>query len=80
MLIKEIPVESLNNQSYLLVSQEHLDGLPRGFPLVSACTSGVRSTTAASILLREGFTHVTMLTGGTNACRNKGYPVEHGAP
>ena len=59
--------------------QEHLDGLPRGFPLVSACASGFRSTTAASILLRDGFTDVTMLTGGTNAWREKGYPVEQGA-
>ena len=59
--------------------QEHLDGLPRGFPLVSACASGMRSTTAASILLRDGFTDVTMLTGGTNAWRDKGYPIEQGA-
>ena len=59
--------------------QEHLDGLPRGFPLVNACASGVRSTTAASILLREGFTEVTLLTGGTSAWIEAGYSTETGA-
>ncbi|MCH7706222.1 MAG: MBL fold metallo-hydrolase [Chloroflexi bacterium] len=59
--------------------QEHLEGLPRGFPLVSACASGVRATTAASILMREGFSDVKLLTGGTNAWLDAGYPAERGA-
>jgi hydroxyacylglutathione hydrolase len=59
--------------------QEHLDGLPRGIPLVSACASGVRSTTAASILLRAGFNEVTLLSGGTNAWVKAGHATERGA-
>ena len=59
--------------------QEHLDGLPRDIPLVSACAAGVRATTAASILLRDGFINVSLLTGGTDAWLREGYPVEQGA-
>jgi hydroxyacylglutathione hydrolase len=33
---------------------EHLDGLPRELPLVTVCASGMRSTIAGSILLRNG--------------------------
>jgi hydroxyacylglutathione hydrolase len=34
--------------------QSHLDGLPRELPVVTVCASGMRSTIAGSILLRDG--------------------------
>jgi rhodanese-related sulfurtransferase len=36
--------------------QAHLDGLPRELPVVTVCASGMRSTIAGSILLRDGRT------------------------
>ena len=58
--------------------QEHLDGLPRDVPLISICLSGFRSTTAASILLRNGINNITLLSGGTEAWRKKGFPLSDG--
>ena len=58
--------------------QDHLDGLPRGFPLVAVCAAGFRSTTATSILLRDGLPNVSMLTGGTDAWIEAGYSTEQG--
>ena len=43
-----------------------LDGVPRR-PIVVHCSSGYRSSTAASILRRNGFTEVSDLVGGLNA-------------
>ena len=58
---------------------EHLDGLPRDVPLVSICLSGFRSTTAASILLRDGINNITLLTGSTEAWREKSFPLSDGS-
>jgi glyoxylase-like metal-dependent hydrolase (beta-lactamase superfamily II)/rhodanese-related sulfurtransferase len=44
--------------------QEHLDELPRDRPIVVYCSSGYRSSTAASLLKRAGFERVTDLVGG----------------
>ena len=45
---------------------EHLDELPRDRAIVVHCSSGYRSSTAASLLQRNGFTHVADLVGGLN--------------
>jgi hydroxyacylglutathione hydrolase len=46
---------------------ERLDELARDRPVVVCCSSGYRSATGASLLLREGFEHVADLVGGTAA-------------
>ena len=46
--------------------------VPRDRPLVVMCGSGYRSTIAASVLERAGFTHVTNLTGGMQAWKAAG--------
>ena len=43
---------------------DRLDELPRDRPIVVHCSSGYRSSTAASILRRAGFEHVADLVGG----------------
>jgi len=43
------------------------------------CASGYRSTIAASILQREGFTRVTNVTGGMDAYRRAGLPLAAGS-
>jgi rhodanese-related sulfurtransferase len=43
---------------------ERLDELPRDREIVVHCTSGYRSSTAASLLRREGFEQVADLVGG----------------
>ncbi len=43
---------------------EHLDELPRDREIVVHCSSGYRSSTAASLLRREGFEQVADLVGG----------------
>ncbi|MCH7746205.1 MAG: MBL fold metallo-hydrolase [Chloroflexi bacterium] len=40
------------------------------------CAAGVRASTAASILKREGINDVTLVVGGTSAWENAGYPLE----
>jgi glyoxylase-like metal-dependent hydrolase (beta-lactamase superfamily II)/rhodanese-related sulfurtransferase len=46
---------------------ERLGELPRRRPIVVLCSSGYRSSTAASILRRSGFDAVADLVGGLNA-------------
>jgi hydroxyacylglutathione hydrolase len=49
-----------------------LDALPSGRPLLVYCASGMRSTTAASILERAGVGPVVNLRGGYGAWREAG--------
>lgn len=59
--------------------QEHLDGLPREVPVVTVCASGMRATTAGSILQRNGRDNVQVVDDqGTPAWIARGYPVETG--
>jgi glyoxylase-like metal-dependent hydrolase (beta-lactamase superfamily II)/rhodanese-related sulfurtransferase len=46
--------------------RDHLDELPRDRAIVVHCSSGYRSSTAASLLQRNGFTRVADLVGGLN--------------
>ena len=45
-------------------------------PLVLVCGSGYRSSTAASLLRRQGFVDLRNVVGGTGAWVAAGYPVE----
>ena len=53
-----------------------LDELPRDRQIVVVCRSGNRSQQGRDILLAAGFTQVTSMTGGLNAWRSSGYPIE----
>jgi len=55
--------------------QQELDRLPRDRPLVAYCGHGERSTTASSILERNGFADVRNLEGGMDAWRATGQRV-----
>ena len=55
---------------------EHVDGLPRDRSYATLCAVGARATTAASILAREGFQDVAVVTGGTEAWRQAGHPLD----
>jgi hydroxyacylglutathione hydrolase len=53
--------------------------LPReGVTLALVCGSGYRSTVAASVLERTGFTNLLNLTGGMSAWQHAGLPVRNG--
>jgi rhodanese-related sulfurtransferase len=56
--------------------QNHLDQLPaRDAPIVVYCRSGNMSTTAAKVLVGEGYTNVMELDGGINAWKAQGYEL-----
>ena len=59
------------------LTKDH-DKLSREASYAAICAAGVRASTAASILKREGFKDVTLMLGGTNAWKEAGYPLEHG--
>lgn len=54
--------------------------VPRDRPVVVVCGSGYRSTIAASVLERAGFTNVTNLTGGMEAWQDAGLGTEREPP
>jgi len=49
--------------------------LERTEPIVVHCQSGTRSSIAASLLMRNGFTNVSNMPGGFDAWRKAGLPV-----
>jgi hydroxyacylglutathione hydrolase len=51
---------------------ERAGEVPRDRPVVVACGSGYRSTIAASVLERAGFTNITNLAGGMKAVNDAG--------
>ena len=60
---------------------ERVDEVPRDRPLVVMCGSGYRSTIAASVLERAGFTDITNLTGGMKAWKDAGLDTtQDGSP
>ena len=61
---------------------EHVDGLPRDRSYATLCAAGMRATTAASILEREGFGDgdVAVVVGGTQAWKEAGYPLAKDEP
>jgi hydroxyacylglutathione hydrolase len=54
-------------------------GMPKATPVVVQCQSGGRSSIAASVLERLGFTHILNLSGGIAAWAAAGLPVTEGA-
>ena len=58
----------------------HLEELPRDQRIVVVCNSGNRSLNGAGILLDNGFTDVTSMTGGVTSWSNAGYPIEGTRP
>ena len=46
---------------------ERLNDVPRNRPVIAMCAGGYRSSIAASLLQRAGFTRVSELTGGIAA-------------
>ena len=58
---------------------DRLDEVPRDRPVVVMCGSGYRSTIAASVLERAGFTGTKNLTGGMKAWYDAGLPTTRDA-
>ena len=54
---------------------ERLSEIPAGRPVLLHCAGGYRSSIAASLLQRHGFTHVSELAGGIAAWETAGLPV-----
>ncbi len=53
-----------------------LNELPREPRILVMCAGGVRSSSAASLLVREGFANVVNVSGGFDAWQAAGLPVE----
>jgi rhodanese-related sulfurtransferase len=68
---KLIPLDELQNR---------LSELSKDKDIVVVCLSGHRSQSGTAILQQAGFTHVSCLSGGLQAWRAAGYPVEGNAP
>jgi hydroxyacylglutathione hydrolase len=64
-----IPLNSLRTAALVL---------PRDRPLLVFCAGGYRSSMAASLLQRDGFTNVSELAGGIAAWEAAGLPVSRG--
>lgn len=54
---------------------ERYKELPADSPIAVICEAGVRSCTAASLLLRHGFRNVANVPEGTGGYRQGGYPL-----
>jgi rhodanese-related sulfurtransferase len=52
-----------------------MSDVPRDRPLVVFCAGGYRSSIAASVLQRDGFTNVSELAGGIAAWEAAGLPL-----
>jgi rhodanese-related sulfurtransferase len=55
---------------------DELAKLPKGRPLLVYCAGGYRSSIAASLLKRHGFTDVSEIAGGITAWETAGLPVQ----
>jgi hydroxyacylglutathione hydrolase len=55
---------------------DRLETLPRDRPIAAICASGYRSSVAASLLRRAGFTDVAWVADGVPAWQAAGLPVE----
>lgn len=77
-----IPYEGEIPQTDLFIPfdeiQDHLDQLPaKDAPIVLYCRSGGMSTTAAEVLVGEGYGNVMELDGGFNAWEAEGQELLH---
>jgi hydroxyacylglutathione hydrolase len=55
--------------------ETRLDEIPRDRPVIIYCSSGYRGGMGAGLLLRNGYTEVWNMLGGTNAWKALGYPL-----
>ncbi len=56
---------------------EHLTQLgPKDREIIMVCASGHRSSSAASYLVKEGFTNIQNLNGGMTSWRRAGLPIK----
>jgi len=57
--------------------KDQLNSLPKNKeqPVLVYCLSGVRSSKAASLLVKAGYTNVSNLSGGINAWKAAGLPI-----
>jgi rhodanese-related sulfurtransferase len=60
--------------------KSRLNEVPKDKDIVLVCLSGHRSQSGTTILQQAGFTHVSCLSGGLQAWRAAGYPVEGNVP
>ena len=58
---------------------EALENLPADRPIATICEKGYRSSVAASLLRRAGFTDVTTVSGGLSTWKVAGHPTERGS-
>lgn len=58
--------------------QERINEVPRTCPIAVTCASGQRSSSAVSLLQREGFQDVENIVGGTIAWEKADLPLEKG--
>jgi rhodanese-related sulfurtransferase len=59
---------------------ERIGDLPNGRPLLLYCAGGYRSSIAASLLQRAGFSDVSEIAGGIAAWETAGLPIVSGPP
>ena len=57
-----------------------MNELPKDRPILVICQSGNRSAAVTGHLLRNGWTDVTNVAGGTGDWEKAGLPVRRGAP
>ena len=55
----------------------NLDQIPRSARLAVICEAGIRSCTAASVLLSEGFKQVGNVAEGSSGYRREGFPLQY---
>jgi hydroxyacylglutathione hydrolase len=73
---REGQIESAHGVSMKVLPQRWEEiPFPGDRELAVICGSGMRSSTAASVLLRHGFRNVVNVTGGMTAWRQAGYAV-----
>src|SRR4030042_1714517 len=60
--------------------QNHLSELPKNKDIVVVCLIGKRSQEGMNILRNVGFAHASCMTGGLNAWKAAGYPLEGSNP
>ena len=68
-------VDRRHDASSLNALRSGLSDVPRDRPLVVFCAGGYRSSIAASLLQRDGFTNVSELAGGIAAWEAAGLPL-----
>src|SRR5262245_63873403 len=60
--------------------RDHYEELPKDRPIFVICASGSRSAAATGFLLRNGWTNVANVAGGTGEWERRGLPVNRGEP